>query len=1071
MRIFTNVCVAALVAAAWPRVHAENANMIPNAGFEQGLLSWVPSLGKGAVTIVGLPGAAPAGKRCIRFKLNGQLAGIDSARRLRIGEDLLWHARYIVSACIKNAGVKKGNFGLRLYFYDAAGSFVKMYSGMTVEPSSPAFDWKRRVVSFGADTPRPIPDGASTCVVRFSVWDPTGAAVCDVWLDDVSLTVDTTVALPTRRMTNVAAVWNDPVLPWQPPTSPLAVAAALRETGFKVETLNTAELCSKEKLSPTRFDLLVLPYPDIYPAMGGKVLDKFLRGGGSFISLAGRAFRVPIFEVKGRWLGADQARQIRFRISNDATWGLDHRSKQDRLELSRMRDERGQPCWRFATPNLHAYAYAGIDVPAAVMGAELLIFKAKGDADTPFLCLELQEKDHSRWKYVLPLTSEWTEYRIHTASFLSYASKERGKGYDHFRINKASKLWFGFPTVIVGKGPRGFALANIRFAEAAVPSEVLVRSDFLDLGGALAKRFLGKTIRAERNPVQIQCFNGTRHFARAAALVPSRGQTLVSSPAPIAGPFSGWTVTAESPRSQKTSPWQQLFPQPASGGRCVPILWALDRWGKRLGPVASLILHDRGPYADSVWAAFGLEGVDLGLPSNAALRTALANMAKFLRSGIVCGDARPAFEAESQRVTMTLRMPVFNRGTSPVRLHAKIALSSGEKSRSYSRQKTLPPGQRSQLILLRVPTKEFNWQSFSASGAISIAAPIVNSQFSLSLDTMKTIRDMGEFFVQQGADDSEFSGISFVDNRGARGLLGAYELTGNERYRRSAVDWGLAMIRKQREDGGYRMGYGITPKGEACYVADGGETALAIASVVNYTGGAQRKQFMNSLRAYMGYRDSFRCPGGGIGVGWCLTDYGRRPTVKLDKPTRIYAPEKNTYTIGCTLAVAYAYARLTGDPKDERAAEGDAEWLMKRATTLNGAFIEGYMHAHALTTNPKQRRRYEEFIKRAFLDNMLPQTMPWWLRSSGRCAQNLDGLVYCYNRLESPTLARDPRVLAKIMEATYAIFSPDSPHSVYKLMSRERLNQAQWIYMCFSYVSLPDVIEPMVTMRPFGARH
>jgi hypothetical protein len=35
------------------------------------------------------------------------------------------------------------------------------------------------------------------------------------------------------------------------------------------------------------------------------------------------------------------------------------------------------------------------------------------------------------------------------------------------------------------------------------------------------------------------------------------------------------------------------------------------------------------------------------------------------------------------------------------------------------------------------------------------------------------------------------------------------------------------MLREQREDGGYRMGYGITAKGEECYVADGGEIANA----------------------------------------------------------------------------------------------------------------------------------------------------------------------------------------------------------------------------------------------------
>ena len=37
----------------------------------------------------------------------------------------------------------------------------------------------------------------------------------------------------------------------------------------------------------------------------------------------------------------------------------------------------------------------------------------------------------------------------------------------------------------------------------------------------------------------------------------------------------------------------------------------------------------------------------------------------------------------------------------------------------------------------------------------------------------------------------------------------------------------------------------------------------------------------------MRYGDSFRCEGGGIGAGWCMSDRGVRPIKRLDKLSRM----------------------------------------------------------------------------------------------------------------------------------------------------------------------------------------
>ena len=58
-------------------------------------------------------------------------------------------------------------------------------------------------------------------------------------------------------------------------------------------------------------------------------------------------------------------------------------------------------------------------------------------------------------------------------------------------------------------------------------------------------------------------------------------------------------------------------------------------------------------------------------------------------------------------------------------------------------------------------------------------------------------------------------------------------------------------------------------------------------------------------------------------MGWCKRDYGVRPIRPLEKITKIYAPELNLYTIGCTLASATMWAQLTQDPKAGEAAAAE----------------------------------------------------------------------------------------------------------------------------------------------------
>jgi hypothetical protein len=320
------------------------------------------------------------------------------------------------------------------------------------------------------------------------------------------------------------------------------------------------------------------------------------------------------------------------------------------------------------------------------------------------------------------------------------------------------------------------------------------------------------------------------------------------------------------------------------------------------------------------------------------------------------------------------------------------------------------------------------------------------------------------FLAEQARDDAKLHGASFIDSRGMRALLAGYERTGNAEYRAAALRWGDLMMELQREDGGYRMGYGITPKGEACYVADGGEIALGIARLVSYADDERRERLLRSLDAYMGYREAFRVPTGGIGVGWCLHDYGVRPPAPLETPTRIYAPEVNTYTIGCTLAAACAHARLRDDPGAEGRADDDADWLTPRLRGLSGAAAESYAWAHYLSRDPDRRKAYAAVMRERLIGRLPAPDAPrsWWLESGGRSALNLAILVYWLHEIEDT-----PAVRAEMLRALAAMGSPDSAESIPVLIERppRTLTHDDWIYICYGSLSLAEALEPGVSMR------
>ena len=1022
-----------------------DGNLLRNGGFEEGLAPWDVSFGNAACVRIADTGAQSGG-RCVRIVCREQNSGVDFPR-FQIGRQVARTGTYRLRAALRNGGIQAGDFGLRLYFHSGAGEVLAMYGGIGVRGEQPG-DWQTGEIEFGRGTKYPIPPAAATMLVRFSMWAPGAGATGTAWLDSASLEQTASMSRVDRAQP-IAWIWQDA---GEDPRAD-QLAERIAKGGFAIERRTGRELSAPGVLRAGNLDLLVLPQGGRYPVLLADALSAFFLDGGALLVLGGVPFAEPVFATPAGPRGMRAAVQDLARIAPDAPWNERQAGADDRVLVAPAAGG-----WRFDF-DLKGFAYAG--TPLAPLASEdaVLELEVRGDGETPRLCVEFHEQDGSRWKRIVPVAEEWTAHRLHLGEFVAYASEGRGGKEDWLRGDRLKQLAVGFTRTMVGQGTRRVELRNVRLLKAEIPSRTV----------AGAKRFLPGDLSVVR-------WFGEQH-ASESMVVPSpvvvrggrqRRDALRRSGegAAIRGDWQAWELAMDPPppprKGGKRLPLDRVLAL-ASGSLRVPLLQAENSEADRIA-CAGLFVHADGEYAGSRWAVFALE---LPGAAPAVVGEAVTDAARALASAGFTHGPRPVFRVADGKVAMDVAMPIANPSPADLRLKLELRIA-GQATAVH--EIAIPARQAAVVdyqLATGLPAPPLETAGLDLAVEIREASGPLYGPRVFRLDLREQLRAVCDFMVEQARDDGKLHGYSFIDNRGMRALLGAYEILGDPRYLETALRWGEIMVREQREDGGYRMGYGITRKGEECYVADGGEIVVGILRLASYCKGEQRERFLASADRYMGYREDFRVETGGIGVGWCLQDYGKRPITPLDTPTRIYSPENNTYTIGCSLAGAYAHAAIRGTPELERRAEQDADWLMARATRLNGAFVESFFFAHAFATTPERKAIYAEYIARVFVRAMADShtTHDWWLSGGGRSALNLDGLAYAIHRLGA-----GPEVRAGMYRALCAMYSPQASRSIPVVIAGDSFDHDRWIYICFGTLGLVDVLKPMVSIDGFAPR-
>lgn len=875
--------------------------------------------------------------------------------------------------------------------------------------------------------------------------------------------------VPVSAKERTVLLWQD-ALPGGADVA--SVGALLQDAGIPTEVVNGRDLSTPGRLDTRRVSLLVLPYGSRYPAPARDALLAYLRGGGALLTLGGRAFTEPLQPAGDGWATAEALRQP---LPGDPLVVADFEpnganpeavTASDRPDMPVIRSvaEKGVHVLEAHSPTLTGFEYVLLRVGPGRADRPILRFRARGDGATPLLCVEAGEADGSRWKAIVPLAKKWTTYRIHATEFVAYASPSRAGEGDSLHPEALRELRFGFTQSMVGAGAHRFWIDDIVWEPGVTVARAGKARPLVRTVASPVEVYFGSSLTGGTTGV-VPLFSLSTRLPDGARLAPVHP---LAPPVPK-GSARGWTATGWADdllTAWVKTPGSRLSVPRQATGRRATLVEARTAGGQAVGPAFSLIVHTRGEFAGGRWAFSGLEAPGLYSAGYADSGAALARLVHALTAKPLLGELRPEFSPGGTSATVQAIAEVAgapaSASTAAVRTRI-FSLGKAEPLAEATAPVQLPAGKSSKVKGATVPLDRLDPGAYRLEASLLVDGEEID-RATCTVDLAQTLRMLADEFCQRQRENGTYSGVAFNDARAARTLLGMHAISGERRYLTSARRWGEEVLRLQREDGGYRMGYGITSVGEECYVADGGEIATGIIRLALDLPARERGRYLKSLEQYIGFREEFRCEGGGIGVGYCKTDYSVRPLVPLKEIRRIYAPEVNLYTIGCTLATAAAHAALVGGPEEQKRAAGDARWLMERQkSTIHGAYVESFIWAHALLPDKALRAEIEAFLRERMIQPLCGPDTPWWISGGGRSALTLDGFVYAAN-----TFAREPAVQAEAARAIYGLCADSSPWSLHRLRAEPKWTHHDWIYASYAGVSLVDALRAGISLPPAG---
>jgi len=278
-------------------------------------------------------------------------------------------------------------------------------------------------------------------------------------------------------------VWSDPLVGVKPASNPELLARSLRQSDYAVRTISTAELIESDWAAGTQNPTcLVLPYGSHFPAKGVERLESQLRRQGRVLLLGASGLREPLYRTHHGWmprmrLTESTAGAVRLTLwdSNGVSRAVGQlKGAGESMSVTNCSAAGRINALRIEFPDLNSYGYVTLKLTNASR-ANILHFRARGDATTQQLCLEVNDQTGNEWKGLVPLSELWQTYELSAADFL-YCGSDRTRAADGLVMGSAVRIQFGLVSRLAGKGKRAFMLADVEFRPTEVSEAESVAS-------------------------------------------------------------------------------------------------------------------------------------------------------------------------------------------------------------------------------------------------------------------------------------------------------------------------------------------------------------------------------------------------------------------------------------------------------------------------------------------------------------------------------------------------------------------------------------------------------------------
>jgi hypothetical protein len=430
-------------------------------------------------------------------------------------------------------------------------------------------------------------------------------------------------AAPADGVVRVA-VFRDAAAPLsRAASSPDLLVDTLARAGVAAAIVDAEDLGDPRRFGIRAFDVLVLPYGGAFPEPARENFLRFLRRGGGFVSMGGYAFSrlyggrlaTPILRIEDFEPGLAEWRRD---VPPDADIHFEH-------AVGEGRD--GSDCVRVTAGVGAPVSWYGLsrrlpDLPAGTtLQVETWIrTRELRDGFGAYPSLAFLAADGRRLAFadgrILSGTSPWTR------------SSLGGTVPDG-----TAEIRFSF--LIHGRGEAWYDDLEVRHGASPMNTAEGRAADFLE-------------VEVE----QIGAFDAGYPLTDGAFALPDPHQHVLQPGLRVDGPLSGWAAIGTT--------GAQWYCTCTDRARLVPLLQTYDRYGRRRGPLATLIHHFTGPYTGSSWALFGADNVDLFTSDRPEMLKAFVDVVRGLRQRVCLHETASDLACYRQGEGVELRTHVFN---------------------------------------------------------------------------------------------------------------------------------------------------------------------------------------------------------------------------------------------------------------------------------------------------------------------------------------------------------------------------------------------------------------------------